>query len=277
MAAAWRPREPGDLILNDVFLRADKAENGVLSLDEFMDHFSDGILSADDIGALFQRIDTHATTDITIDELVAYFRRDGALFTPLFGGIEAITEAQSLALARMNAEYGTLSNFGQFRRRFFLREARHQLEALATTLTQSLEYMERTSQGLSRARDASGVAPGVRRDRSMSSILSAQSGGGGGGNADGDGLDGLGDGFEAKADGQNKGPITTKVIAALLVLVARLKKDGALEREQAGRYKDLVLAGTPPADLLHVFSMMIEEESGLPANVEIGSDYEESD
>ena len=139
---AWTPRQPGDIILNDVFLRADKAENGVLSSEEFMDHFADGVLNPEDLSELFAQIDTHVTSDITIDELVAYFQRDSALFGPLFGGIEALNGAQSRALAMMNAEYATLSAFGQFRRRFFLREARHQLVALAASLTQSLGHME---------------------------------------------------------------------------------------------------------------------------------------
>ena len=49
---AWSPRKPGDIILNDVFLRADKADNSVLSNEEFMSHFSDGVLNEGGILAI---------------------------------------------------------------------------------------------------------------------------------------------------------------------------------------------------------------------------------
>ena len=100
----------------------------------------------------------------------------------------------------------------------------------------------------------------------------AHDGGDGGGGGDDGGGDSGGDGC-----GNKRLAITTKVTAALLVIIAKLKKDGMLEAAEAGRYKDLVLAGTPPPDLLTCMSMLLEKEAGVPADVEIGSDYEESD
>jgi len=52
-----------------VFRRADKNDDGSLSLEEFQTFFADGVLSSRELEELFRQIDTHKTNNLDTSEL----------------------------------------------------------------------------------------------------------------------------------------------------------------------------------------------------------------
>uniref|UniRef100_A0A8C4DZU2 EF-hand domain-containing protein n=1 Tax=Dicentrarchus labrax TaxID=13489 RepID=A0A8C4DZU2_DICLA len=63
----------GISLVQDIFRRADKNDDGKLSLEEFQSYFTDGILTDEQMQELYYSIDRQQTDNLDIDKLSEYF------------------------------------------------------------------------------------------------------------------------------------------------------------------------------------------------------------
>ncbi|XP_030833669.1 N-terminal EF-hand calcium-binding protein 1 [Strongylocentrotus purpuratus] len=135
--------EKGMTVFQDVFRRADKNDDNCLSLEEFKSYFGDGILTADELEELFNKIDTHNTNNIDVGELCEYFSAHLGPFKEIFGGVEDMSVFVSSALQQTSQVYPDKSFDDQFTVRVLLKEVSGQLSSLMRNIDAASDHMER--------------------------------------------------------------------------------------------------------------------------------------
>ncbi|XP_064641416.1 N-terminal EF-hand calcium-binding protein 1-like isoform X2 [Lineus longissimus] len=160
-------REQGMSIFLDVFRRADKNDDNCLSWKEFWEFFSDGVMTSDELKALFQEIDTHNTDNIDTGELCAYFSKHMTSFKDIFVSIEGMNKSLNNALQKTAQDYDTMSKTSQFVTRFLMREIASQLTALQQPMETASENVD------AKAREASRIERGDRSESLQSKNLPA--------------------------------------------------------------------------------------------------------
>lgn len=116
----------------DLFRRADKNDNGELSLSEFLNYFRDGVMSADELTDLFNEIDTGKNGTVEIDELTAHFQKRSAEFKDVFDALSTVNNAASACLKATFDQSG--SEADQFLTRFFFKEVSEAIQSIQTPI-----------------------------------------------------------------------------------------------------------------------------------------------
>ncbi|KAM8861683.1 LOW QUALITY PROTEIN: N-terminal EF-hand calcium-binding protein 2 [Synchiropus picturatus] len=86
---APEPRRGISVIL-DIFRRADKDDDGKLSLDEFQAFFSDGTLNEEELEKLFHTIDSDNTSNVDTKELCDYFAKHMGDYEGVLASLETL-------------------------------------------------------------------------------------------------------------------------------------------------------------------------------------------
>ncbi|KAG5836143.1 N-terminal EF-hand calcium-binding protein 1 [Anguilla rostrata] len=140
-----RNPDQGLSILQDIFRRADKNDDGKLSFEEFKTYFADGVLSTEELQELFLSIDRHQSNNLETDKLSDYFSQHLGEYLNVLSTLEKLNHAILKAMDKTKEEYQSSSVLGQFVTRFVLRETASQLHSLQTSLECAVEAVEEQS------------------------------------------------------------------------------------------------------------------------------------
>ncbi|XP_013412335.1 N-terminal EF-hand calcium-binding protein 1-like [Lingula anatina] len=161
-------QEKGMSIFLDVFRRADKNDDGALSLEEFRAFFADGVITDEELGNLFRDIDTHKTNNLDTGELCTYFSQHLGPFKEMFGALEDLNHSMTKALNQSAQQYPTASFIEQFVSRFLMREMLNQLVAVQKPVETASDFIDEKAikerSGISQASvsvDVQGETPGA--------------------------------------------------------------------------------------------------------------------
>uniref|UniRef100_A0A4W5PN54 N-terminal EF-hand calcium binding protein 3 n=1 Tax=Hucho hucho TaxID=62062 RepID=A0A4W5PN54_9TELE len=135
----------GISIFLDIFRRADKNDDGKLSLEEFQSYFADGILSTEQMQDLFYSIDRQQTDNLDMDKLSEYFSPHLGGYLNVLSALENLNVAILKAMDKTKEEYQGSSVLGQFVARFLLRETNTQLQSLQLLLESAIEAVDEQS------------------------------------------------------------------------------------------------------------------------------------
>ncbi|XP_071331930.1 N-terminal EF-hand calcium-binding protein 1-like isoform X2 [Trachinotus anak] len=124
----------GISLFHDIFRRADKNDDGKLSLEEFQSYFTDGILTDEQMQELYYSIDRQQTDNLDIDKLSEYFTPHLGEYVNVLSALEKLNVAILKAMDKTKEEYQGSSVLGQFVTRFLLRETSTQLQSLQSSL-----------------------------------------------------------------------------------------------------------------------------------------------
>ncbi|XP_034029107.1 N-terminal EF-hand calcium-binding protein 1-like [Thalassophryne amazonica] len=129
-------------LFQDIFRRADKNDDGMLSLDEFQSYFTDGILTAEQMQELYSTVDRQQTDNLDINELSEYFIPYVGEYVNVLSALEKLNVAVLKAMDKTKEEYQGSSVLGQFVTRFLLRETSTQLHSLQSSLDCAMEAVQ---------------------------------------------------------------------------------------------------------------------------------------
>ncbi|XP_061542743.1 N-terminal EF-hand calcium-binding protein 1-like [Phycodurus eques] len=121
-------------LFHDIFRRADKNDDGKLSLEEFQSYFSDGVLTDEQMQELYRSIDRQNADNMDIDKLSEYFSPHVGEYVNVLSALEKLNVAILKAMDKTKEEYQGSSVLGQFVTRFLLRETSTQLQSLQSSL-----------------------------------------------------------------------------------------------------------------------------------------------
>uniref|UniRef100_A0A096M5K1 N-terminal EF-hand calcium-binding protein 1-like n=1 Tax=Poecilia formosa TaxID=48698 RepID=A0A096M5K1_POEFO len=124
----------GFALFQDIFRRADKNDDGKLSMEEFQSYFTDGVLTDEQMQELYYSIDRQQTDNLDIDKLSAYFTPHLGEYVNVLSALEKLNVAILKAMDKTKEEYQGSSVLGQFVTRFLLRETTSQLQSLQFSL-----------------------------------------------------------------------------------------------------------------------------------------------
>ncbi|XP_051280588.1 N-terminal EF-hand calcium-binding protein 1-like isoform X2 [Dicentrarchus labrax] len=129
----------GISLVQDIFRRADKNDDGKLSLEEFQSYFTDGILTDEQMQELYYSIDRQQTDNLDIDKLSEYFTPHLGEYVNVLSALEKLNVVILKAMDKTKEEYQGSSVLGQFVTRFLLRETSTQLQSLQSSLDCAME------------------------------------------------------------------------------------------------------------------------------------------
>ncbi|KAF7666704.1 hypothetical protein LDENG_00096010 [Lucifuga dentata] len=129
----------GISLFQDIFCRADKNDDGKLSLEEFQSYFTDGILTKQQMQELYYSIDRQQADNLDIDKLSEYFTPHLGEYVNVLSALEKLNVAILKAMDKTKEEYQGSSVLGQFVTRFLLRETSTQLQSLQSSLDCAME------------------------------------------------------------------------------------------------------------------------------------------
>ncbi|XP_007906846.1 N-terminal EF-hand calcium-binding protein 1 [Callorhinchus milii] len=144
-AAKYKDRRPGKPLpvrlpgFIDIFRRADKNDDGKLSLEEFKAYFADGVLGSFELQELFHEIDKQCANNLDTEELCEYFSEHMGEFESVLSALEQLNISVLGAMDKTKKEYQTSSALRQFVTRFLLRETMEQLQSLQSSLECAIE------------------------------------------------------------------------------------------------------------------------------------------
>uniref|UniRef100_A0A4X2M304 N-terminal EF-hand calcium-binding protein 2 n=1 Tax=Vombatus ursinus TaxID=29139 RepID=A0A4X2M304_VOMUR len=158
-ARMGEPREPladgpgartvqgGTSVILDIFRRADKNDDGKLSLEEFQLFFSDGVLNEEELEKLFHTIDSDNTNHVDTKELCDYFVDHMGDYEDVLASLETLNHSVLQAMGYTKKVYEGGSNVDQFVTRFLLKETANQIQSLLSSVESAVEAIEeQTSQ-----------------------------------------------------------------------------------------------------------------------------------
>ncbi|XP_056405089.1 N-terminal EF-hand calcium-binding protein 1-like isoform X2 [Hyla sarda] len=141
--APLQPSTDQDLsIFRDIFRRADKNDDGNLSLDEFQSYFSDDVLNQEDLRKMFIRIDSRQSNNMDTELLCDYFSEYLGEYKNVLAALQNLNVTILTAMDKTKTDYGEASQTEQFVTRFLLRETMNQLQSLHNSLESALEAVE---------------------------------------------------------------------------------------------------------------------------------------
>uniref|UniRef100_A0AAQ4PRH9 N-terminal EF-hand calcium binding protein 2 n=1 Tax=Gasterosteus aculeatus aculeatus TaxID=481459 RepID=A0AAQ4PRH9_GASAC len=134
---APEPRRGISVIL-DIFRRADKDDDGKLSLDEFQAFFSNGTLNEEELEKLFHTIDS----DNTRSALLHYFAKHMGDYEGVLASLETLNLSILKAMDFTKKVYEKGSNVEQFVTRFLLKESSNQIQSLLSSVESAVDGID---------------------------------------------------------------------------------------------------------------------------------------
>ncbi|XP_060041092.1 N-terminal EF-hand calcium-binding protein 2 [Erinaceus europaeus] len=144
-----RPASPhgGTAVILDIFRRADKNDDGKLSLEEFQLFFADGVLNEKELEDLFHTIDSDNTNHVDTKELCDYFVDHMGDYEDVLASLETLNHSVLKAMGYTKKVYEGGTNVDQFVTRFLLKETANQIQSLLSSVESAVEAIEdQTSQ-----------------------------------------------------------------------------------------------------------------------------------
>ncbi|KAK9959003.1 hypothetical protein ABG768_011095 [Culter alburnus] len=138
---APEPRKGISVIL-DIFRRADKDDDGKLSLDEFQAFFSDGTLNEEELEKLFHTIDSDNTSNVDTKELCDYFANHMGDYEGVLASLETLNLAILKAMDFTKKVYERGTNVEQFVTRFLLKESANQIQSLLNSVESAVDAID---------------------------------------------------------------------------------------------------------------------------------------
>ncbi|KAL0968146.1 hypothetical protein UPYG_G00262970 [Umbra pygmaea] len=159
---APEPRKGISVIL-DIFRRADKDDDGKLSLDEFQAFFSDGTLNEEELENLFHTIDSDNTSNVDTKELCDYFAKHMGDYEGVLASLETLNLSILRAMDFTKKVYERGTNVEQFVTRFLLKESANQIQSLLNSVESAVDAID--EQHCSQSGYPSKVSPRVPEKR----------------------------------------------------------------------------------------------------------------
>ncbi|XP_062317394.1 N-terminal EF-hand calcium-binding protein 2 isoform X2 [Osmerus eperlanus] len=165
---APEPRKGISVIL-DIFRRADKDDDGKLSLDEFQAFFSDGSLNEEELEKLFHTIDSDNTSNVDTKELCDYFAKHMGDYEGVLASLETLNLSILKAMDFTKKVYERGSNVEQFVTRFLLKESANQIQSLLNSVESAVDAIDEqhSHSGPQRAK----VSPRVPEKRNENPVV----------------------------------------------------------------------------------------------------------
>ncbi|XP_038562879.1 N-terminal EF-hand calcium-binding protein 2 isoform X2 [Micropterus salmoides] len=138
---APEPRRGISVIL-DIFRRADKDDDGKLSLDEFQAFFSDGTLNEEELEKLFHTIDSDNTSNVDTKELCDYFAKHMGDYEGVLASLETLNLSILKAMDFTKKVYERGTNVEQFVTRFLLKESANQIQSLLSSVESAVDAID---------------------------------------------------------------------------------------------------------------------------------------
>ncbi|KAL7878830.1 hypothetical protein AOLI_G00098040 [Acnodon oligacanthus] len=138
---APEPRKGISVIL-DIFRRADKDDDGKLSLDEFQAFFSDGTLNEEELEKLFHTIDSDNTSNVDTKELCDYFAKHMGDYEGVLASLETLNLSILKAMDFTKKVYERGTNIEQFVTRFLLKESANQIQSLLNSVESAVDAID---------------------------------------------------------------------------------------------------------------------------------------
>ncbi|XP_062969191.1 N-terminal EF-hand calcium-binding protein 2 isoform X1 [Cynocephalus volans] len=137
----------GTAVILDIFRRADKNDDGKLSLEEFQLFFADGVLNEKELEDLFHAIDSDNTNHVDTKELCDYFVDHMGDYEDVLASLETLNHSVLKAMGYTKKVYEGGSNVDRFVTRFLLKETANQIQSLLSSVESAVEAIEeQTSQ-----------------------------------------------------------------------------------------------------------------------------------
>nr|XP_019599272.1 PREDICTED: N-terminal EF-hand calcium-binding protein 2 isoform X2 [Rhinolophus sinicus] len=145
--APWPRAALTDFSSLQIFRRADKNDDGKLSLEEFQLFFADGVLNEKELEDLFHTIDSDNTNHVDTKELCDYFVDHMGDYEDVLASLETLNHSVLKAMGYTKKVYEGGSNVDQFVTRFLLKETANQIQSLLSSVESAVEAIEQqTSQ-----------------------------------------------------------------------------------------------------------------------------------
>ncbi|KAG8513131.1 N-terminal EF-hand calcium-binding protein 2 [Galemys pyrenaicus] len=144
-----RPASPhgGTAVILDIFRRADKNDDGQLTLEEFQLFFADGVLNEQELEDLFHTIDSDNTNHVDTKELCDYFVDHMGDYEDVLASLETLNHSVLKAMGYTKKVYEGGTSVDQFVTRFLLKETASQIQSLLSSVESAVEAIEeQTSQ-----------------------------------------------------------------------------------------------------------------------------------
>uniref|UniRef100_A0A674NIS9 N-terminal EF-hand calcium binding protein 2 n=1 Tax=Takifugu rubripes TaxID=31033 RepID=A0A674NIS9_TAKRU len=138
---APEPRRGISVIL-DIFRRADKDDDGKLSLEEFQAFFSDGTLNEEELEKLFHIIDSDNTSNVDTKELCDYFAKHMGDYEGVLASLETLNLSILKAMDFTKKVYEKGTNVEQFVTRFLLKESANQIQSLLNSVESAVDAID---------------------------------------------------------------------------------------------------------------------------------------
>ncbi|XP_059940119.1 N-terminal EF-hand calcium-binding protein 2 isoform X1 [Mesoplodon densirostris] len=132
----------GTAVILDIFRRADKNDDGKLSLEEFQLFFADGVLNEKELEGLFHTIDSDNTNHVDTKELCDYFVDHMGDYEDVLASLETLNHSVLKAMGYTKKVYEGGSNVDQFVTRFLLKETANQIQSLLSSVESAVEAIE---------------------------------------------------------------------------------------------------------------------------------------
>ncbi|XP_075289834.1 N-terminal EF-hand calcium-binding protein 2 isoform X2 [Opisthocomus hoazin] len=132
----------GTAVILDIFRRADKNDDGKLSLEEFQAFFSDGTLSEEELEKLFHTIDSDNTNNVDTKELCDYFADHMGDYEDVLASLETLNLSILKAMDYTKRVYESGSNVDQFVTRFLLKETANQTQSLLSSVESAVDAID---------------------------------------------------------------------------------------------------------------------------------------
>ncbi|XP_024138473.1 N-terminal EF-hand calcium-binding protein 2 isoform X2 [Oryzias melastigma] len=164
---APEPRRGISVIL-DIFRRADKDDDGKLSLDEFQAFFSDGTLNEEELEKLFHTIDSDNTSNVDTKELCDYFAKHMGDYEGVLASLETLNLSILKAMDFTKKVYERGTNVEQFVTRFLLKESANQIQSLLNSVESAVDAID--EQHSQSGHQPAKVSPRVTEKRNQNTV-----------------------------------------------------------------------------------------------------------
>ncbi|KAM3919774.1 N-terminal EF-hand calcium-binding protein 2 isoform 1-T2 [Leptodactylus fuscus] len=154
----------GISVILDIFRRADKNDDGKLSLEEFQAFFSDGTLNEEELEKLFHTIDSDNTNNVDTRELCDYFANHMGDYEDVLSSLETLNLSILKAMDYTKKVYEKGTNVDQFVTRFLLKETANQIQSLLSSVESAVDAIDEQTNPIRHCYKGSGMSDGWHED-----------------------------------------------------------------------------------------------------------------